>query len=85
MNPRYLEIAARGFRNLSPDPMFFESGTTLITGENAQGKTTLLEAVAAAGRAWTRPLEAAEESGEMDPGKSHGALAGALLEGFATR
>lgn len=43
---RLFEITARSFRNLSPDPVFFGAGVTLITGENAQGKTNLLEAVA---------------------------------------
>lgn len=43
---RLIEIAARSFRNLSTDPVFFGDGVTLITGENAQGKTNLLEAVA---------------------------------------
>jgi len=43
---RLIEIAARSFRNLSPDPVFFGAGVTLVTGENAQGKTNLLEAVA---------------------------------------
>jgi len=40
------EISNQGFRNLSPDPVFFGAGVTLITGENAQGKTNLLEAAA---------------------------------------
>ena len=40
------EISTRSFRNLSPAPVFFGSGVTLISGENAQGKTNLLEAVA---------------------------------------
>jgi len=40
------EISTHSFRNLSPDPVFFGSGVTLISGENAQGKTNLLEAVA---------------------------------------
>ena len=39
------EFTSQGFRNLSPDPVSFGSGVTLITGENAQGKTNLLEAV----------------------------------------
>jgi DNA replication and repair protein RecF len=43
---RLIEIAARSFRNLSPDPVFFGAGVTLVTGGNAQGKTNLLEAVA---------------------------------------
>jgi DNA replication and repair protein RecF len=40
------EISNQGFRNLSSDPVFFGAGVTLITGENAQGKTNLLEAAA---------------------------------------
>ena len=40
------EITSHGFRNLSPDPVSFGAGVTLVTGENAQGKTNLLEAVA---------------------------------------
>lgn len=40
------ELSNQGFRNLSPDPVFFGGGVTLITGENAQGKTNLLEAAA---------------------------------------
>jgi len=40
------ELASHGFRNLSPDPVSFGAGVTLVTGENAQGKTNLLEAVA---------------------------------------
>jgi DNA replication and repair protein RecF len=42
---RLFEIAAQSFRNLSPDPVFFGAGITLISGENAQGKSNLLEAV----------------------------------------
>jgi DNA replication and repair protein RecF len=40
------ELASHGFRNLTPDPVSFGTGVTLVTGENAQGKTNLLEAVA---------------------------------------
>jgi DNA replication and repair protein RecF len=40
------QLSTRGFRNLSSDPVSFGAGVTLITGENAQGKTNLLEAVA---------------------------------------
>jgi DNA replication and repair protein RecF len=43
---RLSQISAHGFRNLSQDPIFFPRGVTLIAGENAQGKTNLLEAVA---------------------------------------
>lgn len=39
-------ITAHSFRNLSSDPVFFSGGTTVIAGENAQGKTNLLEAAA---------------------------------------
>jgi DNA replication and repair protein RecF len=39
------EFTSQGFRNLSPDPVSFGAGVTLITGENAQGKTNLLEAI----------------------------------------
>ena len=40
------ELTTQGFRNLTPDPVSFGAGVTLVTGENAQGKTNLLEAVA---------------------------------------
>ena len=40
------EISNQGFRNLSSDPVSLGEGVTLITGENAQGKTNLLEAAA---------------------------------------
>ena len=43
---RLTRIVSHSFRNLSPDPVFFGGGTTVIAGENAQGKTNLLEAVA---------------------------------------
>jgi DNA replication and repair protein RecF len=40
------ELSSQGFRNLSSAPVSFGEGVTLIAGENAQGKTNLLEAVA---------------------------------------
>ena len=43
---RLFEITAQSFRNLSSEPVFFGAGVTLVCGENAQGKTNLLEAVA---------------------------------------
>lgn len=43
---RLSQITTHSFRNLSPDPLFFGPGVTLVTGGNAQGKTNLLEAVA---------------------------------------
>jgi DNA replication and repair protein RecF len=39
------EFSSHGFRNLSSDPVSFGAGVTLVTGENAQGKTNLIEAV----------------------------------------
>jgi recombinational DNA repair ATPase RecF len=41
---RLTRISAHSFRNLSPGPVFFGSGTTILAGENAQGKTNPLEA-----------------------------------------
>ncbi|MDQ5871391.1 MAG: DNA replication and repair protein RecF [Acidobacteriota bacterium] len=43
---RLLELASRGFRNLAPDVVSFGSGWNLVVGENGQGKTNLLEAIA---------------------------------------
>lgn len=43
---RLIELASRGFRNLAPDVVSFGSGWNLVVGENGQGKTNLLEAVA---------------------------------------
>jgi DNA replication and repair protein RecF len=40
------ELTTQGFRNLTPDPVSFGAGVTLVTGENAQGKTNVLEAAA---------------------------------------
>jgi DNA replication and repair protein RecF len=41
-----IDVTTQGFRNLTPDPVSFGAGITLVAGENAQGKTNLLEAVA---------------------------------------
>jgi DNA replication and repair protein RecF len=66
---RLTEISARGFRNLAPEPVFFGSGITLVAGENAQGKTNLLEAVAIAcgQRSFRRagPAEMAADGGSF--------------------
>jgi DNA replication and repair protein RecF len=43
---RLTEITPHGFRNLAPEPVSFGAGVTFIVGENAQGKTNLLEAIA---------------------------------------
>ncbi len=40
------ELTSHGFRNLSSDPVSLGTGVTLVVGENAQGKTNLLEAAA---------------------------------------
>lgn len=40
------DVTTQAFRNLTPDPVSFGAGITLVAGENAQGKTNLLEAVA---------------------------------------
>ena len=63
---RLTRITAHSFRNLSPDPVFFGGGTTLIAGENAQGKTNLLEAVAlvCGQRSFRRARPAAMSAGE---------------------
>lgn len=42
---RIFEITPQSFRNLSPDPVFLGAGLHVVAGENAQGKTNLLEAV----------------------------------------
>jgi DNA replication and repair protein RecF len=43
---RLAEITPHGFRNLSSDAILFGTGLHVIAGENGQGKTNLLEAVA---------------------------------------
>jgi len=68
------ELSAQSFRNLSPAPVFFGSGVTLIVGENAQGKTNLLEAIAVLSgqRSFRRARPA-----EMACGGTHFSLSGA--------
>jgi DNA replication and repair protein RecF len=78
---RLTELSARGFRNLSPDPIFFESGTTVLLGENAQGKTNLLEAVALlCGQRSFRQARPVEMAGSAE-GFS---IAGVVKRGFET-
>jgi DNA replication and repair protein RecF len=43
---RLADITPHRFRNLSPEAVSVSSGVTLIWGENGQGKTNLLEAIA---------------------------------------
>jgi DNA replication and repair protein RecF len=70
----FSELSAQSFRNLSPAPVFFGSGVTLIVGENAQGKTNLLEALAVlcGQRSFRRARPA-----EMACGGTHFSLSGA--------
>ncbi|MCL2588474.1 MAG: DNA replication/repair protein RecF [Oscillospiraceae bacterium] len=39
------QLSVTGFRNLEPGEISFDPGANIIIGENAQGKTSLLEAV----------------------------------------
>ncbi len=43
---RFSEITPHSFRNLSSDPVLFGAGLHVVAGENGQGKTNLLEAIA---------------------------------------
>ena len=43
---RLVDITPHRFRNLSPEAVSVSSGVTLVWGENGQGKTNLLEAIA---------------------------------------
>ena len=43
---RFLQITPHSFRNLASDPVFLGPGLHVVAGENGQGKTNLLEAVA---------------------------------------
>jgi len=43
---RVLEIRPHRFRNLTPEPVSFCAGVNVLAGENGQGKTNVLEAVA---------------------------------------
>ena len=43
---RFSEITPHSFRNLSSDPVFLGSSLHVVAGENGQGKTNLLEAIA---------------------------------------
>ena len=46
---RLLELNLRNFRNYQEENFLFEPGVNLIVGNNAQGKTNLLEAISYAG------------------------------------
>lgn len=78
---RLLDLTSRGFRNLSPDVVSFEPGWNLVVGENGQGKTNLLEAIALlCGQRSFRRASPAEMSAD---GESF-AVAGKFRRGFAT-
>jgi DNA replication and repair protein RecF len=80
---RISEITPNGFRNLAPVPVSFGHGMTLIVGENAQGKTNLLEAVALL--CGQRSFRRARPS-EMAAGDGGFSIQGLLRQGFeATR
>ncbi|MCA9567148.1 MAG: DNA replication and repair protein RecF, partial [Myxococcales bacterium] len=59
---RFTRLVARGFRNLEPFDLPLDAPFVVLHGENAQGKTNLLEAV------WTlatlRPLRG-HRSGDL--------------------
>jgi DNA replication and repair protein RecF len=74
-----LEITSHGFRNLSPDPVPFGAGVTLVVGENAQGKTNLLEAVAlVCGQRSFRGAISADMAGDGERFAIEGRLSGRL-------
>jgi DNA replication and repair protein RecF len=78
---RFLDLAARGFRNLSADVVSFGPGVNLVLGENGQGKTNLLEAAAlvCGQRSFRRatPPQMAADSERF-------AVSGTIRRGFAT-
>jgi DNA replication and repair protein RecF len=78
---RLLEIASRDFRNLSPDGVSFGPGVNLVVGENGQGKTNLLEAVAllSGQRSFRRARPA-----EMSVDGEKFTIEGKIRRGFAT-
>ena len=78
---RLVELATHGFRNLSPDPVSFGPGVNLVLGENGQGKTNLLEAVAllCGQRSFRRAKPA-----EMASDGERFAVEGTVRRGFAT-
>ena len=76
---RLAEITPVSFRNLSPDAVAVVAGVTLVAGDNAQGKTNLLEAVAVlSGR---RSFRAAAPF-EMAPDGQRFAVSGVLRRSF---
>jgi DNA replication and repair protein RecF len=76
---RLAEITPHRFRNLSPEAVPVSSGVTLIWGENGQGKTNLLEAIAVL--AGQRSFRAAAPAAMAPDGESF-SVSGALRRSF---
>ena len=76
---RLAEITPHSFRNLSPDAVAVGAGVTLVVGDNAQGKTNLLEAISLL--SGQRSFRAAVPF-EMAPDGQSFAVSGVLRRGF---
>ena len=76
---RLAEITPLSFRNLSPDAVALAAGVTLVAGDNAQGKTNLLESIAVL--SGQRSFRAAAPF-EMAPDGQSFAVSGVLRRGF---
>ena len=61
---RLLDLQLRNFRNYESLDLSFEPGVNLILGNNAQGKTNLLEAISYAG---SGKSFRAQKTSEMGP------------------
>ena len=78
---RLAEITPHSFRNLSPDAVAVATGVTLVAGENGQGKTNLLEAIAVL--SGQRSFRGAAPA-DMAPDGEALAVSGLLRRGFET-
>jgi len=78
---RLAEITPHSFRNLSSDVVVVAAGVTLVAGENAQGKTNLLEAIALL--SGQRSFRGAAPAAMAPDGESL-AVSGVLRRGFET-
>jgi DNA replication and repair protein RecF len=76
---RLAEITPHSFRNLSSDAVTVGAGVTLVSGDNAQGKTNLLEAIAVL--SGQRSFRTAAPF-EMAPDGQSFAVSGLLRRGF---
>ena len=78
---RVTEITPQSFRNLTPESVSFSNGVNVVAGENGQGKTNLLEALAVlcGQRSFRRALPSA-----LSPDGQRFAVAGTLRRGFET-